>query len=75
MATNNPDNRCLSIVLKPVDQENMKIIQSFLSSNRAIDTIRYGLQAGAEKVLDQREVGKLLRESRIEYLTKYTVKE
>ncbi len=75
MITNYSENRCLSIVLKPEDQENMRIILDSLSDNKAIDAIRYGLQAGVEKVQDQQEVSRLLRESRIEYLAKYTTKE
>ena len=71
MVANYSKNRCLSIVLKPADQEKMKIIQDFLSDDKAIDAIRFGLQAGVEKVQDQREVRQLIRESRIEYYAKH----
>jgi len=70
MATNNPNHRCLSIVLKEEDQANLEIIQGFILDDRAIDGIRYGLRAGAEKVIMEKEIRALVRESQIEHIAK-----
>ena len=70
MATSNPNYRCFSIVLKEEDQENLKIIQEYLIDNKAIDGIRYGLRAGAEKVIMEKEIRALVRESQIEHIAK-----
>ena len=73
MTANFSENRYLSIVLKPADQENMKIIQDSLSDDKAIDAVRFGLQAGAEKMLERKEVQRLLKESRIEYVVEHAI--